>query len=68
MRASPIIATFFPIKGAKPKSRVRLAIVGPTTLLSPTSALSTVAIVPLPERRGPTNNMIFCCEVSDPRA
>ena len=63
-RASGKIATGFPIKGARPNGRASVAKVGLATLFAPTSALSTRAIVPRPDRLGPTIMSIFCWRVS----
>jgi hypothetical protein len=57
-------ASGLPVSGARPNVVCKLASVGFTTLSRPTSGVSTRAMVPLPERRGPTMNRIFCCEVS----
>ena len=62
-----MIASGFPIKGATPKFVVKLASVGAATLCAPKSPVVTRAIVPLPERFGPSYRNIFCCDVSQER-
>ena len=53
-RASVMKASGLPISGSRPNCVCRLASVGLATLSRPTSAVSTRAMVPLPDRRGPT--------------
>ena len=55
-RASVMKASDLPISGARPNVVCRLASVGLATLSRPTNAVSVRAMVPLPERRGPTTN------------
>ena len=57
-------ATCFPISGAIPKRSPRLARVGETALACPTRDVKIRAIVPLPERFGPTSRKAFWCVVS----
>ena len=64
---SKVIANDLPMSDCRPNCPARLHVVGPTTLLRPTSLVKTRPIVPLPERRGPTMSMIFCWAVSDIR-
>ena len=53
-RASGKIATALSISTERPKRRASVTSVGLATLLAPTIALSTRAIVPRPDRLGPT--------------
>jgi hypothetical protein len=63
-RASEIMATRFPISGARPKFVPSPVRVGATALSVPTSRVSTRAMVPLPERFGPMTRKAFCWLVS----
>ena len=66
-RASPTIASGLPISGSRPKDSARLASVGPTVFSTPIKRRSTRAMVPLPERGGPTSSRILCWLVSGVR-
>ena len=60
-RASGKTAIGLPMKLASPNGRARVDRVGLTTEFEPASAFNTRAIVPRPERLGPTIIRIFCC-------
>ena len=62
-RASDTIASGRPIRGDSPKLVPRLASVGEAWLPLPTRAASTRAMVPFPDRGGPTSKRIFCRSV-----
>ena len=63
-RASGKTAIGLPIKVARPNGRASVDNVGLTTVFDPASDFSTRAIVPRPDRLGPTIIKIFCCRVS----
>ena len=63
-RASGKTAIGLPMNVDRPNGRARVESVGLTTVFDPASAFSTRAIVPRPERLGPTIIKIFCCRVS----
>ena len=59
-RASEMMASGLPIKGARPNSPPRELSVGPATFCLPTRAVSTWAMTPLPALVGPTFSKILC--------
>ncbi len=61
--ASETMATGLPSSGDNPKLVARLASVGPQTFPRPRSWVSTRAMVPLPDRIGPTITIIFWMSV-----
>ena len=63
-RASGNTAIGLPMSAARPNGLASVPRVGLTTVLEPATALSTRAIVPRPDRFGPTIIRIFCCRVS----